>query len=770
MSDIHRPDQGDRPQDYVALGSTGAPDYTGDLLVTRSPELAELIRRGVASVPALLEHLTDERPTGITLAFPLMKPGARDYGPWFTDGYWPRDLGGQGPQGVNTQLRKTLAKPGTYTMKVGDLCFVALGRIVGRPYFVVESLANDYKPGAEERYAAMFRGPPPLSYLSSPVEVPALAQAARLDWKGLTPEQHEQLLEAKGRSELDRGEFVALNQLFAYYPEAAERFANATIDRVDHDANTEDDWKEATIVDSLKGRDWPGLNGRLYRVFRTAVTKERMVERASPSEPISSSVVVALSCMKHLAHHGYDTELRAFAKEEIERLTRRMNASSPPKAAANTASISAPFSAYQYHIEGYETFLRNLDSKPTMPTATAVTEGDLLEDKANRDYVERSGDLSDKVTTSGTDQDRTKALWTDRAEVLSAIRTGFKMPPKLVSAARPQTPHVPWAGGDTQTVKVSFVVGENGQVEVARVLDSTDARFNDAALAGVRQWRFEPAQSASGPTRAVILVPIVFARPPDMPATPKLVMEPINRNNLRDLVIRFHLPDFPEGSIRGARLRITSAIDDTGYRLEASTLTTFYRQAVGRTSDDVLTRVLDPSIDGRLSSPLGAAKSLRSLEGVIEVIIPSLDPMATATIDQIPTTFGSPLQNAALSAAGVDVTVFDRKSLEEARPHIPALPSDPSNGEFDYMVAINDPQGRMVGSEFEAGDGGPLTYNHNGAMHTGFNTGARTDGYHFRAPLPPDAHLVCWLITPRSLVTIPFKLHDLPIPSDAAAR
>jgi hypothetical protein len=265
-------------------------------------------------------------------------------------------------------------------------------------------------------------------------------------------------------------------------------------------------------------------------------------------------------------------------------------------------------------------------------------------------------------------------------------------------------------------------------------------------------------------------VPIVFARPPELPATPTLALEPIERNNLSELVIRFHLPDFPEGSIHGARVRVTSAVDDTGYHLEPATVPTFYHPAVGRTSDDVLTRVLEPSLDTWLSSPLGPARALRSLEGAIEVVIPSLDPMATATIDRIPATLGSPVQNSALSAAGVGVTVFDRKSLEAAMPHIPALPSDPSSGEFDYVVAIDDPQGRMVGCEFEAGDGGPLTYNHNGAMHTGSFPGARTDGFHFRASLPPNARLVCWLITPRSLLTVPFKLRDLPIPSDAVAR
>ncbi|HEY1848834.1 MAG TPA: hypothetical protein VGG37_06495 [Opitutaceae bacterium] len=81
--------------------------------------------------------------------------------------------------------------------------------------------------------------------------------------------------------------------------------------------------------------------------------------------------------------------------------------------------------------------------------------------------------------------------------------------------------------------------------------------------------------------------------------------------------------------------------------------------------------------------------------------------------------------------------------------------------DFGYFVSIDDPQGRMVGCQFEAGDGSALTYSHNGFAHAGDFPGQRIAGFHFGVPLPADARLVCWLITPRSLVTIPLKLHDV---------
>ncbi len=59
-------------------------------------------------------------------------------------------------------------------------------------------------------------------------------------------------------------------------------------------------------------------------------------------------------------------------------------------------------------------------------------------------------------------------------------------------------------------VVVEFVVDENGRVDKAKVTSSTDPRFNDAALACVREWTFEPAVSGGRKRQTGMIVPILF--------------------------------------------------------------------------------------------------------------------------------------------------------------------------------------------------------------------------------------------------------------------
>ena len=63
-----------------------------------------------------------------------------------------------------------------YTVRVGDLCYVALGQIVNRRYYIV---GPDFGNGIA--YDGVF-----LLEINSPVERPALAAAARADWGHLT--------------------------------------------------------------------------------------------------------------------------------------------------------------------------------------------------------------------------------------------------------------------------------------------------------------------------------------------------------------------------------------------------------------------------------------------------------------------------------------------------------------------------------------------------------------------------------------------------------
>ena len=59
-------------------------------------------------------------------------------------------------------------------------------------------------------------------------------------------------------------------------------------------------------------------------------------------------------------------------------------------------------------------------------------------------------------------------------------------------------------------VEVEFVVGLDGRVAQAVVMETTNEIFNEAALAAVRQWTFSPALEAGKPVASGMVVPVVF--------------------------------------------------------------------------------------------------------------------------------------------------------------------------------------------------------------------------------------------------------------------
>jgi TonB family protein len=47
-------------------------------------------------------------------------------------------------------------------------------------------------------------------------------------------------------------------------------------------------------------------------------------------------------------------------------------------------------------------------------------------------------------------------------------------------------------------------------VENARILESSDSRFNDSALEAIRRFTFIPAEGVNGPTREIAMQPLHF--------------------------------------------------------------------------------------------------------------------------------------------------------------------------------------------------------------------------------------------------------------------
>jgi hypothetical protein len=178
-----------------------------------SPVMRELVRRGLAALPQLIRHLSDARPTKLTVGQGFM-------GKWFATEYDPRGrTPAKLPPGVTAPFSNIGHTPqgdfDNYTLKVGDLCFVAVGQIVNRQLNAVR-----YQPSM-------------CLVVNSPLETPALAAAVKTDWDGLTPADHRRSLEedALGMTTHPETQGEALKRLLFYYPDAGKPLAVRLLDR-----------------------------------------------------------------------------------------------------------------------------------------------------------------------------------------------------------------------------------------------------------------------------------------------------------------------------------------------------------------------------------------------------------------------------------------------------------------------------------------------------------------------------------------------------------
>lgn len=227
------------------------------------PPLARLIGLGVRALPTLLNHLTDNRPTKLRLP---LNTGATDA--WFVQQYDPRHrspldvLTGYSrwdPFAMHDHFGDERFDPSQgYRVRVGDFCYLAVGKIVNRHLDFIWISASKYRD----------------SLISSPAHDRILALRTRADWLGLTPGEHAASLEFDIlHDRLPRLSLVPLRILATYYPEGAARFVIGLLKRPVGDLNMsaaytltdksfpQDHWKDALRWDKP---EW----------FRTALATE----------------------------------------------------------------------------------------------------------------------------------------------------------------------------------------------------------------------------------------------------------------------------------------------------------------------------------------------------------------------------------------------------------------------------------------------------------------------------------------------------------------
>jgi hypothetical protein len=258
------------------------------------PAMRELVRLGVAALPDLLEHLADDRPTKLVVGHDIWS-GRMGYGDEYDPRYFARPIKGVNKTGG---LPVGEARLDAYTVKVGDLCFVAVGQIVNRKLSVL----------SYQHQSCLV--------VNSPVWYPALAAAARTDWSGLTAEQHRQSLEKDARGDAPGRAFDALPRLLFYYPAAGEEVAVKVLSVPTLTAR--EGTEEATrAVWSLAGIKNERVDRAVLGLFRSLdLTRFEGSDRVVADD-------LALACMGRLAGKGFDDEFAAYCEGRIRELKGR---------------------------------------------------------------------------------------------------------------------------------------------------------------------------------------------------------------------------------------------------------------------------------------------------------------------------------------------------------------------------------------------------------------------------------------------------------------
>jgi len=101
-------------------------------------------------------------------------------------------------------------------------------------------------------------------------------------------------------------------------------------------------------------------------------------------------------------------------------------------------------------------------------------------------------------------------LWHDRPEYVALAGAKHRQRIRMVSAAAPHYPVTLRLAHVEANVVVSFVVGPDGQVEAARIIESSDPRFDPYALDAMRKFTFLPAMGERGPEREMEEQPFYF--------------------------------------------------------------------------------------------------------------------------------------------------------------------------------------------------------------------------------------------------------------------
>jgi hypothetical protein len=264
----------------------------------------------------------------------------------------------------------------------------------------------------------------------------------------------------------------------------------------------------------------------------------------------------------------------------------------------------------------------------------------------------------------------------------------------------------------------------------------------------------------------------------------------LDRRTTRDfprseLQLALKLDGADASAVQSAHARLTKAADDTGRNLIPNAKDVI--QGSDRWDEARDGKAPTPRLN--LASPSRKAKALSSVEGVVEVFLPSRDPAGTIPIARVASKRDKPLAVPALAAQHIKLAVLSKEGLEkekkQAEAKKKAAEAKKAKKGDSGLEEMGQAMGDMLAGMFErlffaAGandlilkvdDPGKKIFSFdlvgaNGKAITNYGT-TEIESYRIvrmLEPIPPAATLQVRLKTPRSFGEVPFTLTNVKLP------
>lgn len=239
-----------------------------------------------------------------------------------------------------------------------------------------------------------------------------------------------------------------------------------------------------------------------------------------------------------------------------------------------------------------------------------------------------------------------------------------------------------------------------------------------------------------------------------------------------NLKIKLKLIDYNSSALRGIRVVVNSAHDNTGRNL----LLPKDRKDHFKTVNSSTKRA---EISVKLKNPVRKAVTIREITGKLQLFMPDRDPSASVLIRKFMKSPGRPITNAVLTGAGIVFTVLtkreyeslekeEEKKIEEAarkqgltQEAIPVfrgfLEGFFQSGDNALFFRISDPSSNLIDMDVLDAEGRII---HN----CGYSKSDELMALNYCKAIPEDASLRLYLKTEKSVVSIPLRLSDIALP------